>query len=244
MPTLSIVAANINSPEWAELLVQSLRRFTKVEHEIIIIDNGSLERNLEWLRAQPDIVLVEAGTNLGHGGAMDMGTLIAKGRYVCVLDIDAHVQRAGWDTDLIALYNADPKTRLIGCIGPSHKPLHPPLFFYERAFIIDNGLSFAYQPDVDPRSTDTAQLVYWQILDLGFKVERLEKGTKVYPGFIGDEIIVAGQPTAAHMWYGVRFQENTPHPKLELDGYKLEDHLKNKALLFSQPAVKDILGRA
>jgi glycosyltransferase involved in cell wall biosynthesis len=243
-PLISIVAANINSPEWAELLVQSLRRFTKVEHEIIIIDNGSLERNLEWLRAQPDIVLVEAGENLGHGGAMDMGTIVAKGRYVCVLDIDAHVQRDGWDTDLIALYSADPKTRLIGCIGPSHKPLHPPLFFYERAFILDNGLSFAYQPDVDKRSTDTAQLVYWQILDLGFKVERLEKGAKVYEEKRGDEIVIAGKSSIYHSWYGVRFQENGDHPKLELDGYKLEDHLRNKALLFAQPAVKDILGRA
>jgi glycosyltransferase involved in cell wall biosynthesis len=243
LPLISIVAANINSPEWAELLVQSLRKFTKNVHEIIVIDNGSLEANLGWLRAQRDIVLVEAGQNLGHGGAMDMGTAIAKGKYVCVLDIDAHVQRDNWDGDLITLYNADPLTRLIGCVGPTHKPLHPPLFFYERDFIVSNGLSFAYQPDADPRSTDTAQLVYWQILDKGYKVERLEKGAKVYAEKNGDDIWLAGQASVYHAWYGTRFQENTPHPKLELDGYKLEDHLKNKARLFAEPAVKEILGR-
>jgi hypothetical protein len=44
------------------------------------------------------------------------------------------------------------------------------------------------------------------------------------------------------MWYGTRFQENGLQPKLELDGYKLVDHLKNKQRLFAQPLVREILG--
>lgn len=242
MPELSIIAANVNSPEWAELFVKSIRKFTMIPYETIIVDNGSNESNLAWLRRQPDIVLIENGENRGHGVAMDQGTLRASGEYVCVLDIDAHVQHGGWANDLIGLYRADPLTKLVGCIGPTHKPLHPPLFFFERAFILTNDLSFAYQPKKDSRSTDTAQLVYWQILDLGYKVERLEKGAKVYEGFVGDEIWIAGRPSIAHMWYGTRFQENSPSPKLELDGYKLADHLKNKQRLFDQPLVKNILG--
>lgn len=242
MPILSVIAASVNSPEWAELLVKSIRKFTMLPHETIIVDNGSSIANLAWLRQQSDVILVENGENRGHGGAMDQGVRRASGQYACVLDIDAHVQREGWDRDLIALYHDDPLTRLIGCRGPVHKPLHPPLFFFERAFVFEHALSFAYCPEKDPRSTDTAQLVYWQILDLGYKVERLEKGVKAHEDFRGDEIWIGGKPTIAHMWYGTRFQENTPYPKAELDGYKLADHLENKRRLFAQPLVKNILG--
>lgn len=245
MPLLTIAAASCNSPEWTELFTKSIRKFTATgTYEIIIVDNGSLFLNLAWLREQRDIILIENDENRGHGTAIDQAVATASGRYVCVLDIDAHVQRDGWVDDLMALYHADPLTRLVGCIGPDHKPLHPPLFFFERAFIREHGLSFAYCPERDIRSTDTAQLVYWQILDIGYKVERLEKGTRIYPDFIGDEIWIAGKPTIAHMWYGVRFQENGLRPKMELDGYSLIDHIKNKRRLFAQPLVREILGNA
>lgn len=135
MPLLSIVAVSIESPEWAELLVKSVRKFTANPYEIIIVDNGSLDKNLSWLRSQSDIRLFEQECNRGHGKGIDIGVAAARGTYVCVMDIDAHFQRPEWDKDLIALYHADDRTRLIGCIGPEHKPLHPPLFFFERDFV-------------------------------------------------------------------------------------------------------------
>ena len=120
---LTIAAANVDSPEWAELLVKSIRKFTAPgTYEIIIVDNGSLERNLGWLRQQSDIRLIENKENLWHGRAMDQAVEAAAGQYICVLDIDAHVQRVGWEDDLLALYHADPLTRLIGCIGPEKLP--------------------------------------------------------------------------------------------------------------------------
>jgi glycosyltransferase involved in cell wall biosynthesis len=240
---LTIAAANVDSPEWAELFVKSVRKFTDPKtYEIILADNGSLERNLVWLKRQSDIRIIENRGNLGHGRAMDQLVDAAAGWYVCILDIDAHVQRAGWDTDLIAIYGADPLTRLIGCVGPAHKPLHPPLFFFERRFIREHNLSFAYRPELDPRSTDTAQRIYWQIRDLGHKVLRLEKGTKIYPDCIGDEIWIEDKATLYHHWYGTRFRENTDNPQLELDGYTLREHVENKARLFVQPLVREILG--
>jgi hypothetical protein len=122
------------------------------------------------------------------------------------------------------------------------KPLHPPLFFFERRFIRKHNLSFAYRPELDPRSTDTAQRIYWQILDLGYKINRLEKGKKIYPDCIGDEIWIGDKPTIYHHWYGTRFRENTDNPQPELDGYVLREHLENKARVFAQPLVREILG--
>ena len=98
-PLLSIVAVSIESPEWAELLVKSVRKFTANPYEIIIVDNGSLDKNLGWLRSQSDIRLLEQGYNRGHGKGIDIGVAAASGAYVCVMDIDAHFQRHEWDTD-------------------------------------------------------------------------------------------------------------------------------------------------
>ena len=78
MSELSIITANIDSPEWAELLIKSIRKFTFIEYEIIIIDNGSLPKNLKWLEKQKDISLIKLSSNIGHGNAMDLGTLISK----------------------------------------------------------------------------------------------------------------------------------------------------------------------
>lgn len=235
---LTVATANIDSPEWAELFIQSVRKMTCSKHEIVVIDNGSIDCNLKWLREQRDIRLVELPENFGHGAAMDLATRIALGKYMCFLDVDAHVQRIGWDTDLIALYRSDPAIRLIGCMGPEHKPLHPPLFFYEPRFIREHGISFRYFPGI---STDTAQKAYWDVLSLGFKVHRLEKCQKIYDS-IGDEIDICRRPSVFHMWYGTRFCENNVNRiKLELDGYSLGEHLRNKKALFDEPLVKAIL---
>lgn len=242
MPLLTIATASCNSPEWVELFVQSIRRFTTPGiYEILVIDNGSLDWNVSWLRQQGDIRLIENPVNRGHGEAMDQAVSLVCGKYVVFLDVDAHVQSYGWDSALIDLYLKDPKTRLIGCLGPEQKPLHPPLFFFETAFIRENKLSFQYQPGIEG-STDTAQKIYWDILKLGYRIERLEKGPKMYNGCIGDEIWLGGKPAIYHHWYGVRFCENTLRPKDRLDGYALTEHLENKKRLFNQPLVREILG--
>jgi len=238
MPKLSIISATVDSPEWAELLVKAVRKFSSLKYELIIIDNGSLPENLTWLESQEDVDLVKLPRNIGHGDAMDLGTRLAKAEYICFLDIDSHPMRRRWDRELIDLYNADPETRLVGCIGPDHKPLHPPLFFYKKAFIVENNILFKYQPRI---STDTAQKSYWDILALGFKVHRLEKGPKVY-NCIGDEIQLNGQSSLYHHWYGTRFCEHNPEKRKDrLDGYSLEEHLENKRQLLEHPLVMEIL---
>jgi len=144
----------------------------------------------------------------------------------------------------MALYNADEKTRLIGVVGPEHKPLHPPLFFFERDFFLGHGISWKYQPDpAVPTQTDTAQQAYWDVLALGFKVVRLPKGPKFYQGINWyDQLWIYDKLLCAHFWYGSRFQESNPsRTKKILDGITLEEHLKRKAEFMAEPLVKSIL---
>ena len=244
MPSLTIAAATVNSPDWNELFVQSIRKFTRAPYSLLVVDNGSLDMNLAWLRAQSDVTLIENGTNLGHGGAMDQATRWAADHgsdYLAFFDIDSHVQRDGWETDLVAQYEDAQTCRLIGVVGPEHKPLHPPLFFFSPAFIVENGLTWQYQPG-HPRSTDTAQKVYWDIKGLGYDVIRLEKGQKIYPAELDvDEILIGGVSSVAHFWYGSRFQEKGLHPKDVLDGLTIAQHIDRKNKLFGLDSIQEIL---
>ena len=106
MLELSIVSVSIDSPEWAELLVKSVWKFTKdVNYEIVIVDNGSLDVNLTWLRKQAklgNIRLLERGWNSGHGPAMDFGTKLAHAPFCGLL-----FQRFGHQLGHIAHFDFD-----------------------------------------------------------------------------------------------------------------------------------------
>lgn len=239
MPKVSIVTTHVDAPEWAELLIKSIRKFTpKSTYEIIVVDNGSLPHNIAWLRRQQDVRLVEVGYNIGHGAGIDGGICNARYSYVCVFDIDAHVQREGWLDDLVALYCSSSKIKFVGCKGPEHKPLKPPLFFFDRRFIHAHQISFKHAPGV---STDTAQKAFHDIVGMGYEVLRIEPGRRIYDCY-GDEFHVADLPTFYHHWYGTRFCENnSKRTKDELDGYTLKSYLANKGRLFQQPLVREIL---
>jgi len=248
MPELSIVSIVHDSPLWIELCIKSIRRFTQSDHELIIIDNGSSPENLWWLREQSDIWLIENGDNSrSHGGGMDQAIEVAEGRHVCIIDSDAHVQRRGWETDLLTLYASDPLNRLLCKTGPIGigRPLAPPVFLVERDFIREHHLTFRHQKG-DSKSTDTAQKVYWDILELGYKVQFINRGAHIYdPAVDGDEVWVAGKPTIYHHHYGTRIK-HTGDNAWKWTGWTLPEadikrHEARTALLFNQPLVRDIL---
>jgi len=201
-----------------------------------------LPENLIWLNWQKDVSVYHFDNNLQHGGAMDTGTIIANSPFVCFLDIDSHIQREGWEYDLFKLYKSDKKIRMIGTEGPDWHPFIAPLFFYERDFILKKGLWFRHISA--EKTIDTAQMAYFKILKMGYKVEFVRRGERAYPPFhlIGDEIYLNGKPTFYHHWNGTRFNEHNPTRRKEiLDGITIEEHLEGKRKLFEVKQVKEIL---
>lgn len=248
-PLLSVTTAHVNAPRWAELLIKSVRRFTSVPHEVIVVDNGSVSANLRWLRDEAlagRIRLIENGSNRGHGGAADQGTELALGRYVCHMDIDSFFQRDGWAEDVMALYHHDPKTRIIAKRGGAQRvdarPFGAPIFFYERDWANDNGIKFAYAKGLKG-ATDSFQAAYWRVADLGYKCLLLNTGEKIYdPTVLGDEIWINGKPTIYHHFYGSRFgDERARTLRQSVDGKSLAWHVKRTEAIFNQPDVKAIL---
>jgi glycosyltransferase involved in cell wall biosynthesis len=235
---ISIVTVSFNCRDWIELLVKSVRKFTAVPHELLVVDNGSLDESGLWLAAQPDVRLFPLTHNIGHGSGLDYGIARAKYKYALVLDADAHLQREGWEADFLSLYESNPQTRLIAAGGGSreidaNKPIHACFQFFEREFFLDNKMSFV------PGQYDVGRKNYYDVINLGFDVERIFAGAKYYPDAYGDEYYLAGKPTIYHMWYSSRMSRIPDGGKV--DNYLKSDYEKNKAHIFSRDFVRGIL---
>ncbi len=140
---ISVLTVSYNCLPWLELLIKSVRKHSRLVDEIVVVDNASSDGTREWLGEQPDVRAELRDDNIGHGRGLDFGMpLVKPGQHVLVLDADAHIVRAGWDEEMMWLWQADPATRLIAAQGNDRKPIHPCVNFMARDWFIENGLSF------------------------------------------------------------------------------------------------------
>lgn len=237
---ITVLTVNHNTLDFLKLLVQSVRKFRgSVPTRIMVIDNDSSDGSREWLTAQPDVEAQLLAANAGHGIGLDHGLSLIDTRFVLVLDSDAHLQRFGWDVDLIALYQADSSRRLIAAKGGVEKPIHPCFMFFEARYFKANRLSFQALD-----GHDVGRKIYYDVTEAGFDVLRIEcgyeaPGRNFYPGTYGTQYYLYQRPTIFHAWYGTRM--TTCKAGQYVDDYKKEDFVKDKALIFSMPLVQEIL---
>lgn len=72
----SIIILSYNLLEYTRLCLESIRRTTpESAREIVVVDNGSSDGSVEWLRAQKDIILVENTENMGFPAGCNQGIL-------------------------------------------------------------------------------------------------------------------------------------------------------------------------
>ena len=253
---ISIISVNYNCLDWMKLLVNSIRKFTAVPYEIIIVDNASEDGSREWLKAQKDVKAIFLEINIGHGPGLDLAIRSAAYHCCLALDIDAHLQRKEWDHDFMKLYSSSPKIKLIAAEGsdpegklyneesarkwvtgnPRAKPIHACFQFFETKFFTDNKLSF-----VAREGQDVGRKNYYDVINLGYEVLKIPVGyepdkKKFYDGAWGDEYYINGKPTLYHNWYSARMWK-----KEIVDNLTKEEHFKRKEIIFSHPFVKKIL---
>jgi GT2 family glycosyltransferase len=78
--------------------------------EIVVVDNGSTDGSLEYVRSGHGgrVHLVESPTNLGFAGGNNLGIRAAKGAYLALINNDAAAD-ARWIEALVAAAEADPR---------------------------------------------------------------------------------------------------------------------------------------
>jgi glycosyltransferase involved in cell wall biosynthesis len=92
---ISIVTPVFNSVRWIDLCLQSVRHALKERnYEHIVVDGGSTDGTLEYLKQHKDIRLIP-GPDKGMYDALNKGMATARGRILGHLNADEQYDRAG-----------------------------------------------------------------------------------------------------------------------------------------------------
>lgn len=138
---VSIIIVTCNQLVYTRLCLESVRRRTSELIEIVVIDNASSDGTLDYLRNQPDIVLIANERNRGFPAAANQGLRVARGSYCVLLNNDCIVT-SGWLTRLIDPLESDAG---IGLAGPT-----------------TNRISGEQQIEIDYASLDELDAFAWK----------------------------------------------------------------------------------
>lgn len=111
----SIIILTLNQLPLTIQCLESIKRNTPEEHEIIIVDNGSSDDTVQFLKAHyPELKLIENQQNLGFAKGCNQGVELAEGDAILFLNNDTVVP-PGWLTPMLRALNSDSS---VGMAGP------------------------------------------------------------------------------------------------------------------------------
>ena len=114
-PLVSIISINYNQLEVTGELLESLRKLSFRDFEVILVDNASKENPTEFItKNYPEVNLIVSKDNLGFSGGNNLGIRAAKGEYLFFVNNDAEVTEGSIET-LLQLFNKIPN---LGIVSP------------------------------------------------------------------------------------------------------------------------------
>lgn len=117
---LSIVIVNYNGKRYVDACIESILSSNARDFQIIVVDNGSLDSSVEFLKAKykkiyPDqLLLIALDKNYGPARARNEGVKVSRGKYICFLDNDTIVHPE-WANEAIKAFQENSKIGIIQC---------------------------------------------------------------------------------------------------------------------------------
>ena len=107
-PRISVIIPNWNGRQHLSVCLSALRRQTRDDHEIILVDNGSTDGSPAFVCEHfPEVRIVELDENRGFTGACIAGYLVARGEFVCLLNNDTEAD-PGWLVEVVSAFERHP----------------------------------------------------------------------------------------------------------------------------------------
>ncbi|MSU76157.1 glycosyltransferase family 2 protein [Patescibacteria group bacterium] len=92
-PAVSVVIPNWNGRKFLPVVLKSLQKQTFKDFETIVVDNGSTDDSVEYLKKSwPDVHVEELGKNEGFSGASNRGIEVARGQFIALLNNDLELK--------------------------------------------------------------------------------------------------------------------------------------------------------
>lgn len=112
-PLVSVIIPNWNGAVHLPTCLESLRRQTWRDFEVIVVDNGSQDDSLELLaRDYPEVRVLALGENRGFAGACNAGIRAARGEFVVLLNNDTEADPR-WLEEVVAAFRRHPEAGMV-----------------------------------------------------------------------------------------------------------------------------------
>jgi GT2 family glycosyltransferase len=92
LPRVSAVVLAWQAEPWLRRCVEALLASEKVAVDVVLVDNGCTNDDVEVLEPLPGVRVVRPGQNLGFAGGCNLGVRSATGEYVALVNSDAVVE--------------------------------------------------------------------------------------------------------------------------------------------------------
>lgn len=101
-PDVTVIIPTWNGKHHLALCLPALAQQTYDNFEILVVDNGSSDGTVEWLRAEwPDVRVIALAENYGFVGGVNAGIVAAQGNLLALLNNDTEAE-SSWLEHLIA----------------------------------------------------------------------------------------------------------------------------------------------
>lgn len=114
-PLLSIIIPNWNGKKFLKECLDSLKKQTYNNFEIILVDNGSTDGSIDFIQKEyGDFVkIIRNETNLGFAEGSNIGIRSARGEFIVLLNNDTKTDPF-WLEELVKTIHIDPKVGMWG----------------------------------------------------------------------------------------------------------------------------------
>jgi glycosyltransferase involved in cell wall biosynthesis len=117
---ISVIIPQYKTEWFIRLCLRSLRKYSKGDVQVIVVDNNSCDGSVEYLKTVSWIDLIENKSALvgiqGHRQALDLALSMVKGDWVCFIHSDTIMLKYGWDQYLLEKLK---KSKAVG-LAPKH----------------------------------------------------------------------------------------------------------------------------
>ncbi|RQV97374.1 glycosyltransferase, partial [bacterium] len=120
LPLTSIIILTFNQLPYTQKCLDSIRKFTTIPYELIIVDNGSTDGTIRYLKKYSEkytnVRLILNEVNQGFAAGNNQGIEQAQGKYILFLNNDTVVTK-GWLSRMIAHLERYPEAGMVGPVS-------------------------------------------------------------------------------------------------------------------------------
>ena len=125
-PEVAVITLNWNGEQWLGDCLSSVLAMDYPNFDVIVVDNGSMDRSVELIRAEfPHVHIIKIGRNLGYGRGLNPGLEYAAehgAEYFLIMNNDTVIDKAALSA-LVDIAQSYPKAGFVS--GKSYYFDHP-----------------------------------------------------------------------------------------------------------------------